>query len=283
MAQQAIAAGLDVTLFARRPSALESFRDSGAHIAHSLADLGAQCELVCIAVVNDTDVEEVLDAERGVLAGMRPGSIAAVHSTVTPELCVRLTERALGCGVALLDAPVSNARGPETGAISTSAAPSASTRRRALLMMVGGDEIAFNRGRHVFATYANPVLYIGPSGSALRTKLINNLLLYSGIVTACDALQLASDQGLDPRRVLDAVGNGSGRSYAIEIIESFAEGTEVSRWIDAIRDDFATLLQKDLELFIAFADQAPNENTTALKLIAERALQHFGTNVPRDP
>ena len=60
MARRIIDAGYPVTLWARRPASLEPFADTAADVAASPGELAAASDLVCICVVGDADVEEVL-------------------------------------------------------------------------------------------------------------------------------------------------------------------------------------------------------------------------------
>ena len=52
-------------------------------------ELGERCDLVGLCVVTADDVDSVLLGDDGVLAGMAPGSIVTVHSTVSPDDCRR--------------------------------------------------------------------------------------------------------------------------------------------------------------------------------------------------
>ncbi len=61
MARRMIDAGLDTVLWARRPEALDPYRDSAARFAETIAELGRQADRVGICVVNDADVQQVCD------------------------------------------------------------------------------------------------------------------------------------------------------------------------------------------------------------------------------
>lgn len=59
MARRMIEAGLNVTLWARKPQTLAPFRQTIAKFAATPAELAAQVEHVGVCVVNDADVQEV--------------------------------------------------------------------------------------------------------------------------------------------------------------------------------------------------------------------------------
>ena len=90
MARRIVDAGFPTTLCARRPASLEPYADTGARIALSLSELAAASDLVCVCVVDDNGVEELVN---GVLDDLPDGGIIAVHSTVHPDTCRRLAAR----------------------------------------------------------------------------------------------------------------------------------------------------------------------------------------------
>jgi 3-hydroxyisobutyrate dehydrogenase len=228
MARRIIGAGYPVTLWARRPATLEPFADTSAKVSGSPAELAAASDLVCICVVSDADVEEVLAGEGGVLAGLGPGGVVAVHSTVHPYTCQRLAEEAATRGVRLIDAPVSGG------------GPAAAEGR--LLVMAGGEAGTVELCRPVFATYGDPVVHLGPLGSGQITKLLNNLLFTANLGTAAGTLALGQAFGIDPRRLGDVICHGSGSSFALERITA-AGGT-----LDRIAAHAGPLLAKDVGL-----------------------------------
>ena len=80
MARRIVDEGYPLTVWARRAPTLEPFGDTDATVAATPADLGAASDIIGICVVADTDVEDVLVRDDGVLAGMAPGGVVAIHS-----------------------------------------------------------------------------------------------------------------------------------------------------------------------------------------------------------
>ena len=202
MARRIIEGGFPMTLWARRPPTLEPFADTSAKIARSPAELAAASDLVCLCVVGDADIEEIINGKHGLLAGLKPGSVIAVHSTVHPNTCRALAKRAGGRRVSVLDAPVSGG------------GPAAAQGR--LLVMVGGDTDAVERCRPVFETYADPVVHLGELGTGQTAKLLNNLLFTANLGTAVTALSLAQSLGIAPERLTEVVSRGSGNRFSSE-------------------------------------------------------------------
>lgn len=251
MARQIIDAGYHTTLWARRPASLQPYADTAAKVAGSPAELGASSDLVCLCVVGDADVEEVLGGDTGVLAGIAEGGIIAVHSTVHPDTCRKLAKTAETKGVSVIDAPVSGG------------APAVAQRR--LLVMVGGEPEVLERCRPVFETYANPIVHLGGLGSGQVTKLLNNLLFTANVATAKTTLALGSALGIAPASLCDVITRGSGTSAALNSIAGL-DGS-----LDMIKQVAGALLRKDVRLVADLAEKA-NASPGAVLDAADAAL-----------
>ncbi|MFE6862056.1 NAD(P)-dependent oxidoreductase [Nocardia sp. NPDC057668] len=236
MARRIVAAGYPTTLWARRPASLEPFADTAASTADSPADLAAASDLVCVCVVGDADVREVVLGERGVLAGLAPGSILAIHATVHPATCRELADIAAAQQVSVIDAPVSGG-GP---------AAEAGT----LLVMVGGATEAVERARPVFATYADPVVHLGEVGAGQTTKLLNNLLFTANLATSASTLALGSDLGISPDRLGEVISHGTANSFALGRLVA-GDGT-----LTRLAAHAGDLLRKDVGLVADLATSA---------------------------
>jgi 3-hydroxyisobutyrate dehydrogenase len=239
MARAIVDGGYETTLWARRPASLEPYADTAAKIAGSPAELGATSDLVCLCVVGDADVEEVLDGDSGVLAGMTDGGISggiiAIHSTVHPANCRRLAEKAAVKGVSLIDAPVSGG------------APAVAEKR--LLVMVGGDPEVVDRCRPVFETYANPVVRLGGLGSGQVAKLLNNLMFTANLANAKTTLELGEALGVSATSLASVLTRGSANSSALNSIATTGGS------LDVISQIAGALLQKDVRLVVDIADK----------------------------
>ncbi len=235
MARRIVEGGYPMTLWARRPATLEPFADTPAKVAESPAELAATSDLVCLCVVGDADIDEITGGEHGLLSAMKPGSVIAVHSTVHPNTCRELANKAGAQGVSVIDAPVSGG------------GPAAAAGR--LLVMVGGDADVVERCRPVFETYADPVVHLGELGSGQTTKLLNNLLFTANLGTAATALSLASALGVAPDRLTEVVSRSSGNSFALNALGGIGG-------LERLAGVAGGLLQKDVRLVVDLADQA---------------------------
>ncbi|MBL7489080.1 NAD(P)-dependent oxidoreductase [Frankia sp. AgB1.9] len=251
MARRIVDGGYPLTVWARRPASVESFAGSGAVVAASPAELGAASDVVGICVVADDDVRDVLLRDDGVLAGMAPGGVVALHSTIHPATCRELAEAAASQGVRLLDAPVSGGGG--------------AAERGQLLVMVGGDEDDLDRCRPVFATYADPILHLGPLGSGQVAKALNNFLFTTHVGIALDLFAFVDRLGLDRAAAARVLGFGSGGSFAAATLARSGFDTSGLRGAEP-------LLRKDVGIMLDVAQAAGAAEPTALVALARQTL-----------
>ena len=227
MAERLIDRGVPTTLWARRAASLEPF-DGRAAVAADPVELGRASDIVGVCVTDGSAVREVTLGPTGVLAGMAPGSVLAVHSTIGTDDCDDIASAAAANGVLVIDAPVSGG----------GAAAAAGT----LTVYVGGSDDAVARARPVLDTYGDPVLHMGPLGSGLLTKVVNNALNAAHFALAHDAMALGEALGLDPTKLGEALCRGSGRSFSLEVFVGLHS-------FDAIADRVGPIMSKDIGLF----------------------------------
>lgn len=226
MARRIVEGGYELTLWARRPASVEPYADTAAKIAATPAELAAASDLVCLCVVGDDDVKQVLGGETGVLAGLAPGGIIAIHSTVHPDTCREVAEMAARHGVSVIDAPVSGG----------SPAASAGT----LMVMVGGEEADVEKSRPVFATYSDAIVHLGALGSGQVAKILNNLLFSANLGSAMSTLELGDALDIPRDRLCEVLNRGSATSKAIGSIAVFGGSLE------GLAPIAGGLLQKDV-------------------------------------
>jgi len=249
MAERIVAAGLPLTVWARRPEALESYVAKGATAVASVAELGALCDQVGICVVNDADVLQICDQ---LIPAMKAGSRIAIHSTVLPETCAELERRCAERGIGLVDAPVSGG----------SPAAEAGT----LTVMCGGDPGVFEACKPVFETFGKLIVRLGEVGAGQRAKIVNNALLAANMGLAQAALSAGEAMGIGRAALAELVKASSGRSFGFEVFArlpspaAFAHG--------------APLLVKDVGLLEAIL---PGHEGTALLAATARPFLSAAT------
>ncbi|ONM50713.1 NAD(P)-dependent oxidoreductase [Nocardia donostiensis] len=225
-----------LTVCDTRPEAVEPFTEAGAEAAATPAEVAAQCELISIAVVDDAQVRSVLTGPDGVLGAAAPGTVVAVHSTISDGTAEELADRCAEHGAEFVDAPVSGG------------APGADQGRLAVLL--GGSDTAVAAVREPFATFADLIVHAGPVGAGTRMKLARNLVHFVSFTAATEAQRLAEAAGLDITQLgkvvrhTDAVTGGAG---AIMLRDTTAPIAEGDFWLPILRH-VRNLGEKDLGL-----------------------------------
>ncbi|MFF0013424.1 NAD(P)-dependent oxidoreductase [Streptomyces sp. NPDC005374] len=255
MARRIAEEGFPLTLWARRRTSTDAFADTAATVAATPADLGAASDLVCLCVVADADVEDVLLRPDGVLTGMAPGGVIAIHSTVHPDTCRRVADEAAKREIAVVDAPVSGGGG--------------AAGQRRLLVMAGGRESDVARCRPVFGAFADPVIHLGPLGSGQLAKLLNNFVFTAQVGLALDTYALADGLGIDRAAVAQVLAHGTGGSRAAAILAASGFNT------DGLRQALP-LLHKDVGLLLDVADTARATRPQTLADLTTHTLATLG-------
>jgi 3-hydroxyisobutyrate dehydrogenase-like beta-hydroxyacid dehydrogenase len=169
-----------LTVYDVAPDPLAELEKLGARAAASVAELAAECGVICVMVNTDDQVREVMGE---VLGAARPGTTVAVHSTISPDLPPRLEDLAGRHDLLFVDAPVSGgAMGAAEGT---------------LAIMVGGGDQAFAAVRDPLALLATEVVHCGPAGNGTAAKLARNLLHFVAFTATGEALRLAEAAGVD--------------------------------------------------------------------------------------
>ncbi|WP_278263056.1 NAD(P)-dependent oxidoreductase [Nocardia sp. AG03] len=226
-----------------RSEAVEPFATAGARVAADPAELATHARVVCVTVIDDAQVREVVTGPAGILRTAMPGTVIAVHSTISDRTAGELAERCAEQGVEFVDAPVSGG------------GPGATSGR--LAVMIGGSAAALARVRGPFGCFADLVVHAGEVGAGTRMKLARNLLHFVSFTAATEAQRLAEAAGLSLTalgkvvRHSDAVTGGPG---AIMLRDTAAPVEEDDFWfpiLGHVRD----LGEKDLSLALDLGER----------------------------
>lgn len=248
MAGRLINAGYALTVFNRTRVRAQPLLDRGAQWADSPAAAAERADVVATIVGYPRDVEEVILGEAGVLAASQPPRIIIDFTTSSPDLARRIAREAAARGIAALDAPVS---GGDIGA-----------RNGTLSIMVGGDAAALDSIRPILAHLGQKITHQGPPGSGQHTKMVNQILIATMMIGVCEGLLYAHRAGLDPLKVIEAVGSGAAGSWSINnlgpriVRRDFAPGFYVEHFLKDMGIALAEARRMNLALpGLALAEQ----------------------------
>ncbi|HET6453876.1 MAG TPA: 2-hydroxy-3-oxopropionate reductase [Armatimonadota bacterium] len=235
MVRNLLKAGLQVTVYGRRPPIVNELVSQGAIAASSPKEVARASDVVITMLPDSPDVNEVVTGEDGVLSGARSGMVVIDMSTISPTVTREIAEVASRQGVDYLDAPVT---GGETGAIAGT-----------LSIMVGGKPQVFEKCFPILRAMGKNIVHMGDVGMGQTAKLCNQVICVLNIQAACEGLMLGAKAGLDLEKLLSVVSAGAAGSWMLSnlgpkmLARDFEPGFKVK------------LQQKDLRLALGAADE----------------------------
>ncbi|MBP7568298.1 MAG: NAD(P)-dependent oxidoreductase [Burkholderiaceae bacterium] len=196
------AAGLRTVGFDLRDEARAAFAAAGHGIADSLAALGAQAEVVILAVFETRDVVQVLEADGGLLgAGHRVRTVIDC-STGDPHALEALSGRLAARGIDFIEAPLSGS--------------SQQIQAGEATVLMGGADAAIARCRPLLDAIASRRVHVGGAGMGARAKLATNLVIGLNRAVLAEGMVFAQALGIAPQAFLDLVLATPARSAAAE-------------------------------------------------------------------
>jgi 3-hydroxyisobutyrate dehydrogenase len=258
IAKNHLKAGHTLLVYDKRAEVVEAAVGDGAKPAASAADLAAQVEVVLTVLPTPAVIEEVMLGSGGVLAAMSPGSTWIDHSTNDRALLQRIQSLAAAKNVGVIEAPV-------TGGI-----PLAHEGK--ITVLVGAEPALFERHQPLLAVVGQPVIHLGPVGSATVVKVITNMLAFIHLWALGEGLMLGTAAGLDPGAVYEAIKASCGNSFVAE-----TEGVPIMTG----SYDYGFTLElamKDMRLAMQLAaeNKVPLEMGGLVQQILQRGIARYG-------
>jgi len=238
------AAGLDLVVCDIDPEARARFADV-AQEAVDPAALAAAAEVIVVAVVDDAQVLEVLDAGRGALSTAPSGATVVIVSTVSVRTIETVAAAAASRGVRVVDCGVSG--GPRAAA------------EGELISMVGGDESTIDAIRPVLDAFSSLVVHMGPLGTGLRAKLARNVVQYGSWLAAYEGQLLAEAAGITLSKLAEVIRASDQKIGGVstlmfrETVAPFPPDADAG--LMGAMAAAAGLAHKDLRAALALADE----------------------------
>ena len=234
MVKRLLSLGHAVTAYDIVPEKTEAARAAGAKAASSPADAATDGEMVLLNLPTTDAVEAAVFGDKGVASVIQKPQLVVDFSTVKVEKGRSFAQRLranTGCG--WVDAPVSG--GPPASGTGT------------LTVMAGGDAADVGRVQPLMKDIAGRFTHMGPSGSGLVAKMINQLIVGCGHAVMAEALLLAEAGGIDAARVPECLAGGHADGSLLQkLYPRMAKR-------DFARQGYARQLLKDLEMVNEFA------------------------------
>jgi 3-hydroxyisobutyrate dehydrogenase len=252
IAGQLLSAGHELAVHDLRREAAASLLEAGARWGDSPAALADECEVVATCLPGPREMEAVCLGAGNLVAALKPGALYIDHTTNAPSLVRRVCAILAEKGVAMVDAPVS---GGMEGAWTLD-----------LLVMAGGETVAFERARPLFDAIAKRIIHTGGIGTGSVAKIMHNSATFTLDLVMAECWTTAVKAGVDPAtiyRVFTEAALGHQMNLTVRLPATYLRGDFAARFSLA-------LARKDLGLALDLA----RETNTPMRLaeICEREM-----------
>jgi 3-hydroxyisobutyrate dehydrogenase-like beta-hydroxyacid dehydrogenase len=237
MARNLLRAGHRVALWSRSSDkARRLASEAGGQFCDTPRQVAEQADCIFLCVGNTEMSREVILGADGLIQGVKPGTVIADASTVSPSESRAIGEALKAKGVDFLDVPCTGSTpGAEGGT---------------LTFMIGGDQTVYEKVKPYFDPMGKRLYYCGGPGMGLQAKLTQNLILSNILMAFNEGMVLAVKGGVDPKLMLDILDNSAAKSGLINYKAPFVFRRDFSanfsvKWMDK---DIGLMLDSGKEL-----------------------------------
>jgi 3-hydroxyisobutyrate dehydrogenase len=206
MALNLLKAGMQVCVFDLMPQAVDKLVEQGASKANNALDAVKNAQIVISMLPAGKHVEALYlgnEQQVGLISVLGADCLVIDSSTIDTATAQKVGKALMANNIHFVDAPVSGGVGGATAGT--------------LTFIVGGEEYDYQRALPVLQTMGKNIFHAGPLGAGQIAKICNNMLLSVLMLGTSEALQLAIDNGLDPKVVSDIMLQSSGRNWTLEL------------------------------------------------------------------
>ena len=203
MALNLLKAGYAVCVFDLVQATMDNLEQAGAKSANSLSEVVQDVDVVISMLPAGKHVESLYIAENGLISQLRAGTLVIDSSTIDASTSKLVATKLAEKGIHFIDAPVS-------GGVGGAAAGT-------LTFIVGGKEQDYATALPILQAMGKNIFHAGDHGAGQIAKICNNMLLSVLMLGTCESLQMAIDNGLDPKVMSDIMLQSSGRNWTLEL------------------------------------------------------------------
>lgn len=201
MARSLARAGFAVTAWNRDRAKAQAL-GNGIAVADTSIEAVEGADAVIVMLSSGPVCEKVLFGPSGAAHKMSPGALLIVMSSIGQHEAEAMARLAGQLGLRWIDAPVSGGTpAAEAGTLS---------------IMAGGAASDVDAAWPIFDAMGRVTL-VGPAGAGALTKLVNQVVVATTIVSISEAMLLAQAGGANPCRVREALLGGFAASRILDL------------------------------------------------------------------
>jgi len=196
-------AGHNVTVFNRTKSKAEKWiSEYKGKLAETPAQAAKDAEYIFTCVGNDNDLREVTFGDNGIFKTIKRGAVYIDNTTASATIAREIYDYAKKNSFGFLDAPVSGGQaGAENGA---------------LTVMIGGDQVDFDKAKDKIDCYSKKMKLIGKAGSGQLAKMVNQICIGGLVQALSEGINFGLKAGLNMEDVIEVISKGAAQSWQME-------------------------------------------------------------------
>ena len=232
-------AGHNVTVYNRTSSKAEKWTSEfEGNSAETPNEAAKDSDFIFTCVGNDNDLREVTLGEKGSYKNIKQGAVHIDNTTSSASIARELNSYAENNDFGFLDAPVSGGQaGAENGE---------------LTVMIGGDQVNYDKAKNVIDCFSKKMKLLGDSGSGQLAKMVNQICVAGVVQGISEGINFGMNAGLNMNEVIEVISKGAAQSWQME-----------NRHKTMINDEFdfgfaVDWMRKDLNIAL---EEAKNTNS----------------------
>ena len=196
-------AGHNVTVYNRTVSKadkwISEYKGSKANTPSEAAE-GAEYIFTCVG--NDNDLREVTFGDSGIFKTIKKDAVYIDNTTASATIAREIYGYSKKNGFGSLDAPVSGGQaGAENGA---------------LTVMIGGDQVDFDKAKDKIDCYSKKMKLLGGPGNGQLAKMVNQICIAGLVQGLSEGINFGMKSGLNMEDVIEVISKGAAQSWQME-------------------------------------------------------------------
>ena len=193
---------------------LENLISGGAKSVSDLLQITSESEVIILVLTGSTQIETVMNSERGILSGLKSNTIVIDCSTALPASTKRIASAVKAKGAHFLDSAMT--RTPKEAALGK------------LNLLVGGEADLLEKCRPLLSCFAENITHVGPVSAGHSMKLLHNYVSLGMVALISEAAVCAQLNEVSFSAFVEVLASGGGGGTALERLKPFLLSKDTS-------------------------------------------------------
>jgi 3-hydroxyisobutyrate dehydrogenase/2-hydroxy-3-oxopropionate reductase len=181
----------ELTVYDSEQAAVDEVVAHGAMAATSAAEAAKGRDLVIAIVPEGDELGGLFFGEKGILAGIDPGTIFADMGSHSVETTMKMAEESAKLNVQYLDAPVWGGKVHAANGLMT--------------IVIGGDPALAGKCREPFSFFGLNTIHVGQIGDATKMKYVVNMVQAELVQVLAEGLVFGEKLGFHADKILEVL------------------------------------------------------------------------------